>query len=252
MDMMKSIFGWDYFCTYLAGPLDFGDRCAPWRAEWTNDLVEMGFKREQIFDPTHKPLPKGVFEFDLDNEAEVCAHYRNKRDYKGLCRVVSTIAHADLRLVEKSDLVLVNFTRQSQKTIQPIIDEFESRFREADDTMSAWADTEYHTNRTAHGRLTAMRETFYKLVTQYLSMPQPTYGTVHEVVFATSCHKPTMIVWEGGKHTASGWIMYLVGEHNVFDTWSDLKKTLESISKGEQTYNPKDWLLFDFARLSKP
>lgn len=239
--LMKTVFGWEYFCCYLGGPLDFAlrDKQAAWRNVWTRDLIEMGFKPHQILDPTHKPLPKGLFEFDIDNEAAVCAHYRNQRDYDGLIRVFSQIGHIDLRMVEKSDLVLFNFTLQAQEMIQPIIDEFDEKYNCISDSINT---------SLAHDQLDEMREVFFKLVNKFLSIPVPTYGTVHEVVFATSTHKPTFAVWEGGKHNASAWIMWLIGHRNIFDTWEELRMTLKNISQGKEAYESKDWMLFDFGR----
>ncbi|NMC62390.1 MAG: hypothetical protein GYA55_04410 [SAR324 cluster bacterium] len=224
----------------FSGPIDFDRANTSWRDEWTQGLIDLGFKKEQIFNPCRKPLPKGMFEFDLDSEAEVCAKYRKAKDYESLCRVMNQIAHVDLRLVDKSDLVLANFTKMSQESIQPIIDEFEEIFSK-EVIMSA---PHFQT-------ATKMRGVFYKLVTKYLSLQTPTYGTIHEIVNATIQHKPTMVVWKGGKETCSYWMMWLVGHNNVFDSFDALTDRLKSISEGKVALNVKDWMLFDFGRGQK-
>jgi hypothetical protein len=73
-----------------------------------------------------------------------------------------------------------------------------------------------------------------------------TYGTVHEIVVARQQHKPVLVVWEGGLETCSGWIMWLVGHDNVFATFDELLEKMQNISNGQETYDPKDWLLIDY------
>jgi hypothetical protein len=78
-----------------------------------------------------------------------------------------------------------------------------------------------------------------------------TVGTVHEIVEARRQHKPVMVVWDGGKETASGWLMTLVGHRNVFGTFEELKDRLRQIVKGETDYDTKDWLMFKFGQTHK-
>lgn len=105
---MRSVFDWEHFFCYLGGPIDLDpDGGVGWREQWTRDLIDLGFKSNQIFSPTKKPITNTPF--NLDNEAEIMANLRDKEDWNELCKIVGQIAHIDLRLVDKSDLILVNF-----------------------------------------------------------------------------------------------------------------------------------------------
>ena len=193
---MKSVFDWDHFHCYLAGAIDFApDGGRDWRTEWTKKLIDLGFKPKQIFSPTKKPISNT--RFDLDNEAQIMADLREKEDWDGLSQVVAEIAHIDLRLVDKSDLILVNFPKGSD------------------------------------------------------GKQVPTYGTIHEIVNARKQRKPVLMVWEGGKKTCSGWLMWLVGHQNVFSTFEELADTLKKIANGEEAYNAKDWLLINYNKSYK-
>ena len=79
----------------------------------------------------------------------------------------------------------------------------------------------------------------------------PTYGTMHEIVVAREQQKPVLVVWDGGKKSCSGWLMWLVGHYNVFSTFNDLFDRLDSVSKGKSRYGIKDWLFMDFHRTYK-
>ena len=187
----KTVFDWDHFLLYLCGPIDFDPTGGTgWRVEWTEGLIDIGFKRKQILSPTKKPL-SGT-SFDLDNEAELIRACRDKEDYDGLEEVMGAIMHIDLRLVDKSDLILVRFPLDKNG------------------------------NRVF------------------------TFGTIHEIVVARQQHKPVLVVWDGGKKTASGWLMKLVGHRNVFGTFEEVKEHLKCVANGEAAFNAKDWLLLDF------
>lgn len=93
---------------YLCGPIDATDDGGKaWRAEWTKKLIDVGFKAPQILDPCNKPIKNAPF--DLNDEQKLMKEYRRTRNWDGLTDIVSQIVHIDLRLVEKSDLILANF-----------------------------------------------------------------------------------------------------------------------------------------------
>lgn len=113
-DMMKNIFDWEHFCIYLSGPIDAAaDGGREWRDIWTDRLVEIGFDKKQILNPCKKPLTGASF--NLDNEAEIMQKHREAKEWGKLCKVVGEIAHIDLRLVDKSDLIVVHFPLDKDK-----------------------------------------------------------------------------------------------------------------------------------------
>jgi nucleoside 2-deoxyribosyltransferase len=108
--LMKTVFDWEHFVVYLAGPMDFADDGGTgWRDEWTKKLIDIGIGQKQIFNPCKKPF-NGV-QFDLDDEARIWQECRDEKDWDRMEKIASQIMHIDLRLVEKSDIVLVNFPR---------------------------------------------------------------------------------------------------------------------------------------------
>lgn len=239
--MKNTIFSWSQFRCYLAGPVD-GDRdnAAKWREDWTNSLVEIGFNRESIFNPCNKPVPIGVFEFDINKEAEYFHKFRSEKDWDKLCRYTSEIAHLDLHLVDKSNLVLVYMPKRAQKEIENEIKMFDEATKFLFYNGSLPESVLIHLER--------MNEAFKSICSKYLEQQIPTYGTMHEIVTATNEHTPVMVVWEGGKETCSAWLMWLVGHRNVFGSFEEMKHTLEKIAKGEAEYTTNDWLMFDFGK----
>lgn len=109
----------EHFFIYLCGPIDFvEDGGIGWRDDMTQRLKKIGFERENIFNPCRKPLLSDQDNY-LSNEGELMSQYRKERDWDGLSGVVSKIAHIDLRLVDKSDLVIAAFPKDSEgNTIQ--------------------------------------------------------------------------------------------------------------------------------------
>lgn len=199
-NLMKTVFDWDHFATYLSGPIDF-DRMGGknWRDEWTKGLIDIGFDPHQIFNPCRKPLDGA--QFNLDDEAALMKKYRERREWSKLVNTMSQIVHVDLRLLDKSDLILVNM---------PML----------------------HTDEKDSIRV-------------------PTYGTIHEMVVAHQQRKPIYMVWEGGKETCSGWLMWLVGPNNIFATFEALLTRLQNISAGNAAFNADDWLLLSFDKVAQ-
>jgi len=192
--MIKSIFTWKYFCVYLCGPIDAADDGGKgWREEYVQKLIEIGFNKEQIFNPCKKPISHQLFNFD--NEQELMHEAKSKEDWDELCNIVDQIAHIDLRLVDYSGLVIANFPLDKNG------------------------------NRV------------------------PTYGSMHEIVEARRQKKPVFVIWPGGKKTCSGWLMWLVGHKNVFETIEECIECLKKISNGETPYNAKDWLLLNLDKV---
>lgn len=104
----KCVFEWEHFLTYLCGPIDFDPEGGKeWRLHWTKELVNLGFKSSQVLSPTKKPLSNT--KFHLDNEADIIQKHRSDKNWNALSSTMSEIAHIDLRLVDKSDIVLAKF-----------------------------------------------------------------------------------------------------------------------------------------------
>lgn len=227
--MLKNVFDWDHFYLYLSGPIDF-DRSGgrSWRDQWTEELVEIGLKKHQILNPCRKPLIG--CRFNLDNEAEIMNKHRKNREWKELSDVMSEIVHVDLRLVDKSDVILVHLPKTGRE-------KFENTIKDFEEGINAIGLSEEQAKR--------IREPFYDILLDAVKQRIPTYGTIHEIVVARQQRKPVYLVWEGGKDTCSAWLMWLVGHRNVFSTFDEVKTRLDNIAKGKTAYNARDWLLLD-------
>jgi hypothetical protein len=238
--MARNIFSWEHFTIYLSGAIDFDRQGGKsWREQWTEKLLALGLKRHQIFNPCKKPLPANT-PFNLDDESHIINHHRQQHEWSDLCKVVDQIAHVDLRLLDHSDLVLVNFPCIGQTCLEPVMMAMDANLESLLSIAQSSSDGP------------AIREIVHKIVhafTQTLDITRgqrvPTYGTMHEIVEARRQRKPVYIVWEGGKETCSGWLMWLVGHQNVFGTFDELLTRLDNIAKGKAAYNAKDWLLLD-------
>ena len=235
----RTIFDWDYFSVYLSGPIDFGrETAASWRKDFTERLIDIGFKPHQIFDPCKKPL--GNAPFNLDDEGTIMQKHRERREWADLKKIVSQIVHIDLRLVDKSDIIVVNLPKYSQEFFSEQVDAFMEGYKTLFDL--------HEKNDIPVGALQKMYKAFFDLLAQAADHRIPTYGTVHELVVAHLQQKPIFLVWEGGKETCSGWLMYLVGHNNVFGSLDEVVTRLDNISKGKTAYNAKEWLLLDLGK----
>lgn len=108
--LLKTVFDWEHFALYLSGSMDFADDGGKgWRDEWTEKLVGIGINQKQIYNPCKKPF-NGA-QFDLDDEAKIWQECRETENWERMEDIASQIMHIDLRLVEKSDIVLANFPR---------------------------------------------------------------------------------------------------------------------------------------------
>lgn len=98
---------WDFVSCYLAGPIDYAkDSGVGWRLEITDKLIKMGFAKHNIFDPTSKPYVSGGQ--SLSDEQKLMHKYREQKNWKNLEELMGQIMAVDLRLVDKSDILIVN------------------------------------------------------------------------------------------------------------------------------------------------
>lgn len=242
--MARNMFAWEHFHVYLSGAIDFDRKGGRnWREEWTDKLLSIGFTKQQIFNPCKKPLPKNA-PFNLDDESHIINAHREKHEWSELCSVVDQIAHVDLRLVDKADIILVNFPKLDRQQFYEHVDYMDAGVLVLADLAKSdhLYDSQVFEIRRALHKMTAA---FKSLLEKVENLRVPTYGTIHEIVVARQQRKPVYIVWEGGKETCSGWLMWLVGHQNVFSTVEELLTRLDNISKGKAAYNAKDWLLLD-------
>jgi len=221
--LMKTVFDWEHFAIYLSGPMDYADDGGRgWRENWTEKLTELGINPKQIYNPCDKPF-NGT-QFDLNDEAKLARECRKEKNWDGLDEIMSQVVHVDLRLVDKSDIILVNFPRMPR------------------DIMVEANLEHYEYNSGVMVLLDSYRELYNK----YRSLRVPTYGTMHEIVVARQQRKPVFVVWEDtGKSDCSSWLMRLVGSKNVFSNVNQLMKNLSDISKGHHSFNANEWLLLD-------
>ncbi len=237
--LIKTVIDWDHFLLYLCGPIDFSpDGGKSYRDEWAEKLSALGINPSRIINPCRKPLAGA--QFDLDDEAAIIREHRKSGKWLELTEIMSQIVHMDLRFVDLSSLVLAYFPQQGMGSISPVIDSFMNAY-----TLLAEKNKNYINDHSAQCCLSDMLNAFNKLIRLIDTSQTHTYGTIHEIVVARQQRKPVMIVWEGGKPTCSAWMMWLVGEHNVFSTFDELLEHLSEIASGEAAYNARDWLLLD-------
>ncbi len=238
--LTKTVFDWDYFSVYLSGPIDFGRETAvSWRELITKQLVDIGFKPHQVFDPCKKPL--GDAPFNLDNEGEIMQRHRSRHEWSDLMRIMSQIVHIDLRLVDKSDLIIVNLPKYGQSFFDDTVNKFMTNYQK----MLEYLKTPTHEH--CIPTMQRMQESFLELLGQAADHRIPTFGTLHEIVVAHMQQKPILLAWEGGKETCSAWLMYLVGHENVFGSLDEIITRLDNISKGKTAFSAKEWLLLDLS-----
>jgi len=228
--LLKTVFDWEHFAIYLSGSMDFAnDGGKGWREEWTNKLVDIGINSKQIYNPCKKPF-NGA-QFDLDDEAAIAKKCRKNEDWDGLDKVMGQIMHVDCRLVDKADIILVNF---------PLIDESHPAIQKWNKANAALR-LQYGSDLSG-----VQMDAGYNLKEALSSMRIPTYGTIHEIVIAHQQRKPIFIVWEEtGKTDCSAWLMKLVGYKNIFAHVDPLIKHLQAISQGKKSFDANEWLLLD-------
>ena len=94
------------FHVYLAGPIDFvEDAGKGFRGELTKKLMKLGVKKNMILDPTDKPVTYSGYK-DFDTEKEHYYSLRKHRQWDELEKLAQMTMHVDLRLVDKSDLII--------------------------------------------------------------------------------------------------------------------------------------------------
>lgn len=90
---------------YLAGPMEYvEDHGIGWRERTETLLQEVGVQLKNILSPTNKP--KVAYAQPVSKEWELQQQYRETEDWIALERQMKRIITMDLRMVDKSDILI--------------------------------------------------------------------------------------------------------------------------------------------------
>ncbi len=90
---------------YLAGPMEFvEDHGVAWREKCEELLTAAGVQIKNIFSPTNKP--KVAYAQPVTEEWALQQKYRDTQDWIALERQMKRIITMDLRMVDKSDIII--------------------------------------------------------------------------------------------------------------------------------------------------
>jgi len=239
----KSIFDWEHMLTYLSGAMDFADdRGGGWREEITKRLVEIGIPSSRILDPCNKPDCTSHKLANVD-EGELMDKYRAAKDWDGLVRVMKTLAHFDLRMVDKSDFIIAAFPKRGRGPLEDDMDNFARSYAAVREFIGRGQDDPV---KQARADLRHLRDIFERSVEKLANAHVPTYGTMHEIVVARQQKKPVFVIWESdGMTTCSAWLAWLVGHKNVFRSMDSCVNKLDRIMHQRESLDRDDWLVFD-------
>ena len=89
---------------YLAGPIDYADDDGVgWRNKATLWLEQKGVS---VMDPCNKPTLDTEYK-EIEEEKIKLMDLKDQEDYEGLTKIMKPIAHVDLRMLDRSDFVMV-------------------------------------------------------------------------------------------------------------------------------------------------
>ena len=229
--------------TYLSGAMDFAaDRGGGWREEITERLVDIGIPRHRILDPCNKPACSS-HKLANEDEGELMDKYRAAKDWDGLIGVMRTLAHFDLRMVDKSDFIIAAFPKRGRAMLEEDI----ANFARSYDALRAFIGRgQDESAKQARSDLRHLRDIFERTIEKMANMYVPTYGTMHEIVVARQQKKPVFVIWESdGMTTCSGWLAWLVGHKNVFRTMDACVNKIDRIMHQRESLDRDDWLVFE-------
>lgn len=104
--MSEILKNYGSFLVYLAGPIDFvDDRGIGFRKVIKEKLLKMGLTKNMILDPTDKPVRYCGYS-DFDTEKDHYYSLRKHGHWDELEKMCQMTMHVDLRLVDKSDVVI--------------------------------------------------------------------------------------------------------------------------------------------------
>ncbi len=239
----QNIYDWEHMLTYLSGPMDFADdRGEGWRDIITNKLTDIGIPRGRILDPCNKPESRSHKIANAD-EGELMDRHRKAKDWDKLTSVMKTLAHFDLRMVDKSDFIIASFPKLGRGPLEDDIANFERSYSAIKDFIGRGQDDPAKQARTD---LKHLKDVFERMMGRLAGSHVPTYGTMHEVVVARQQKKPVFVIWESdGMSTCSAWLAWLVGHKNVFRSLDSCVNKIDRIMHDRESVDKEDWLIFE-------
>jgi nucleoside 2-deoxyribosyltransferase len=104
--MKNSIFDFEHFLVYLAGPVEFlaKEDALAWRYKVTEMLSSIGIKENHIINPCKKHLNNFIGD-DLDDAHIQIKNLKEEGNFKEIERRAKHTIRIDLRYVDKSDLI---------------------------------------------------------------------------------------------------------------------------------------------------
>ncbi len=211
---------------YLAGPIDFAEDAGKgWRQEITPKLEAIGIPHDRILDPTNKRELLTHPYIVRNNEGELMKKCRETGDVSRLEEIMKDVVHIDLAMVDMANFVIVNFPEVINE------EELEEITYAQEEALIKQDDVAFKIWRNLYKKLNKMRT--------------PTYFTCHEIVIACQQKKPVFVIWSpDGVKSASAWLIFMVGQENIFTNMDDCVKKIDDIMHGRAEINPDKWLLF--------
>ena len=212
--------------------MDFAsDRGEGWREDITEQLINIGFDKKQILNPCSKRKIL-THPYVGSDEGTLIKKHRDEKNWKAIESVMKDIAHVDLRMVDKSDIIIVNLPSQGDSEI---IDNNERFFQSYGKLWSIENSDE----------IMNLRRCYLELYNQRKESSVPVFGTLHEIVVARQQKKPVFLIHEGGLQKLSAWLMWLIGHENVFSTIDECVNHLKDILSGKIKSDCEDWMILE-------
>ncbi len=224
---------------YLCGPMDFTlDNGVGWRKDITRKLVKIGLQKGNILDPSNKKQIS-THPRVQSNEGQLIKKYKEKSDWKAIEGVMKEVVHVDLRMVDKSDVVVVNLPKIGEERWKENLKTFETALNEFDYYIDPYY-TEPFEEKTKE--IVACYNELHSFCCNSLV---PTFGTLHEIVVARQQKKPVLLIYEDDLKKMSSWLMWLIGHKNIFHSLDECVKHIDDIMKGKIRPDSDDWVILE-------
>lgn len=233
------------FVLYLCGPMDFtSDNGVGWRKKITQQLVNIGLEKDNILDPSNK---KNVLTHPRvdSNEGELIKKYKDEKNWEAIEDIMKEIAHVDLRMVDKADIIIACLPKQGDDSIRDFKINFSRELLKAFgevELIKQYACREFD---KINSNLEAMNIDFNKLCTKIENSLIPIFGTLHEIVVARQQKKPVLLIYEDDLKKMSSWLMWLVGHNSIFHSLDECVNYIRDVIKGKIQPNNEDWMILE-------